>query len=120
MPRSLSIALFCLSAALPLQAQFDSGQIAGYIRDASEAVIASANVTLTNEGNGQQRQTTTNASGYYVIPNLPVGTYSASAESAGFKKTIQSGIVLDSAARLSIDLVLTVGAVTDSVEVKGR
>jgi hypothetical protein len=119
MPRSLSIALFWLSAALPLQAQFDTGQIAGYIRDASQAVIAGANVTLTNEGNGQQRQTTTNASGYYVIPNLPVGTYSASAESAGFKKTIQSGIVLDSAARLSVDLVLTVGAVTDSVEVKG-
>src|SRR5258708_35440141 len=106
MPRSLSIIALCLGTSLSLHAQFDTGQIAGYVRDASQAVVTGAAVTLTNEGNGQQRQTVTNDSGYYVIPNLPVGTYTASAENAGFKKTIQSGIVLDSAARLHVDLVL--------------
>src|SRR5215471_599770 len=119
MPRLLSILVLCLGTALRLKAQFDTGQIAGYVRDASQAVVTGATVTLTNEGNGQQRQATTNTSGYYVVPNLPVGTYTASVESTGFKKTIQSGIVLDSAARLSVDLVLTVGAVTESIEVKG-
>jgi hypothetical protein len=120
MPRLLSILVLCLGVALPLKAQFDTGQVAGYVRDSSQAVVTGATVTLINEGNGQQRQTVTNANGYYVVPNLPVGTYTASAESTGFKKTIQAGIVLDSAARLSIDLVLTVGAVTESVEVKGN
>ncbi len=112
-------AAICMFACAPaaLMAQFDTGQIAGYIRDASQAVVTGALVTVTNEGNATQRQTATNANGYYVVPNLPVGTYSVSAESAGFKKTVQSGIVLDSAARLNIDLTLTVGAVTESVQV---
>src|SRR5262245_56636783 len=101
-----------------LQGQFDSGQIAGYIHDASQAVVTGATVTVANQGNGEQRRTTTNTSGYYVFTNLPVGTYTVSAEQAGFKKTIQSGVVLDSAARLNIDLVLTVGAVSESIEVK--
>src|SRR5262245_59076550 len=119
MPRLLSILVLCFGTALGLKAQFDTGQPPGYVRAASQAVVTGATVTLTNEGNGQQRQAVTNTSGYYVVPNLPVGTYTASAESTGFKKTIQSGIVLDSAARLSVDLVLTVGAVTESIEVKG-
>src|SRR5215471_7214329 len=120
MPRLLSILVLCLGTALRLKAQFDTGQIAGYVRDASQAVVTGATVTLTNEGNGQQRQATTNTSGYYVVPNLPVGTYTASVESTGFKKTIQSGIVLDSAARLNIDLALVVGAVSETVEVKAN
>jgi hypothetical protein len=100
-----------------LHAQFDTGQIAGYVRDTSQAVITGATVTITNQGNGDQHTTTTNANGYYAIPNLQVGTYSVSTEMAGFKKTVQTGIVLDSAAKVNADLVLTVGAVTESVEV---
>lgn len=116
MPRCLpGLALF---ACAPLYAQFDTGQIAGYVRDPSQAVVTGVAVTVTNQGNNDQRTTTTNTSGYYVVPNLPVGTYSVSAEAAGFKKTVQSGIVLDSAARLNIDLTLTVGAVTESIEVQ--
>jgi hypothetical protein len=107
----------CLFASAVLYAQFDTGQIAGYVRDASQAVVTSATVTVTNLGNGAQRVTKTNANGYYVIPNLQVGSYSVSAESTGFKKTVQSGLVLDSAAKLNVDLTLTVGTVTESVEV---
>src|SRR5260370_19183542 len=117
MPRCISALLLSLVASAVLQAQFDTGQIGGFVRDASQAVVSGASVTVTNQGNGEQRQTTTNSSGYYVVPNLPVGTYSVTAELAGFKKTVQSGIVLDSAGKLNVDLTLTVGAVTESVEV---
>src|SRR6266849_3647452 len=121
MPRCISALLFSLLISLigpvVLQAQFDTGQIGGFVRDASQAVVSGANVTVTNQGNGEQRQTTTNSSGYYVVPNLLVGTYSVTAELTGFKKMVQSGIVLDSAGKLNVDLTLTVGAVTESVEV---
>lgn len=110
----------CFFGATALQAQFDTGQIAGYVRDASQAVVTGSFVTIVNEGNGYQRQATTNSNGYYAVPNLPVGVYTVSAESAGFKKTVLTGIVLDSAAKLNIDLALTVGAVTDSIEVKAN
>jgi carboxypeptidase family protein len=117
MPRCMSALLFSLAVTAVLQAQFDPGQIGGYVRDASQAVVSGATVTVTNQGNGDQRQTTTNSNGYYAVPNLPVGTYSVSAELAGFKKMVQTGIMLDSAGKLNVDLTLTVGAVTESVEV---
>ena len=100
----LVILAFCALAAA--QAQFDSGQIAGFVRDPSQATIAGANVTVTNEGNGQKHRTTTNSTGYYVVPNLFVGTYTVEVETAGFKKAVQSGIQLSSAAKLSIDIEL--------------
>jgi len=119
MPRRVSDRLFncLLFLAIPaaLRAQFDTGQIGGYVRDASQAVVAGASVTVTSLGNGRQWETTTNSNGYYIVPNLPVGNYSVSAELTGFKKTTQTGLVLDSAAKLNVDLNLTVGAVTESV-----
>jgi hypothetical protein len=118
MPSRVLGILLSVCASSILYAQFDTGQIAGYVRDASQAVITGATVTITNQGNGDQRTATTNANGYYVFPNLQVGTYSVAAEMTGFRRTVESGIVLDSVAKLNIDLALTVGAVTESVEVK--
>ena len=114
---AIAISLSLISAVI-LNAQFDSGQISGYVRDASQAVVTGATVTVTNEGNGDQRQATTNPSGYYVFPNLPVGTYTVAAEQAGFKKTLQTGVILNAASKVNIDLTLTVGAVSESIEVQ--
>src|SRR5690349_5136381 len=110
------ILLLVLSTAL--NAQFDSGQISGYLRDASQAVISGGIVTVVNEGNRDQRQTTTNSGGYYVFPNLPVGTYTISAEVPGFKKSLETGVTLNSASKVNVDLVMTVGTISESVEVK--
>ncbi len=112
--RLVILAAFSFATAY---AQFDSGQIAGFVRDPSQSVITGANVTVTNQGNGEKHRVVTNSTGYYVVPNLFVGSYSVEVEAPGFKKSVQSGIQLSSAAKLSIDIELTVGAVTDSVEV---
>src|SRR4051812_11043330 len=112
--RFATFALVALSAA---HAQFDSGQIAGFVRDPSQAVVAGATVTATNQGNGEKHRVTSNSNGYYVLPNLFVGSYSLEVEAPGFKKSVQSRIQLSAAAKLSIDIELTVGAVSDSVEV---
>src|SRR3981081_196259 len=98
-----------LSAAIALTiaslyAQFDSGQISGYVRDPSQAIVSGATVSAINEGSADERSTTTNANGYYVFPNLPVGKYTLTAEVAGFKKIIETGINLDSASKINIDL----------------
>ena len=107
-----------LLVASCLFAQFDSGQIAGFVKDPSEAVVAQATVIVRNENTGEQRQTRTDESGYYVFPNLVVGTYTVTTEHTGFKKSVQTGITLSSAVRLSIDVTLTVGSVSDTVQVE--
>src|SRR5712692_8059433 len=120
MPRCIVLAIamaFCLSSTA-LRGQFDSGQISGYVRDASQAVVAGAAVLVVNEGNHEQRQTTTNQSGYYVFPILSVGSYTISAEASGFKKSIQTQVGLSSAGKVNVDLTMTVGALSESVEVK--
>src|SRR3979409_710719 len=93
----LSICFASLLFSQLLYGQFDSGQLSGYVLDASEGIVPDCAVVATNEGTREQRQTTTNASGYYVFPNMPVGTYSLTAEVAGFKKSTRTGVTLSSA-----------------------
>ena len=96
--------------------QSDLGVISGYVKDATGAVVPKATVNVTNPS-GLVRTATTNESGYYTITNLPPATYTLSVEAAGFKKFTSSGNKLDPSANLSLDAVLTVGAVTETVEV---
>ena len=87
-----------LLVATPAAAQFDSGQIAGFVRDSTNAALPGATATARNERNGDQRVTVANGSGYYVFPDLPVGSYTVTVELQGFKKFIQTEVRLSSAA----------------------
>ena len=72
--------------------QAGSGTIVGTVTDESGAAVSDASVTLTNTGTGFTRAVTTNASGQYVAPAIPTGTYTIAAEKAGFRKLIREGI----------------------------
>jgi hypothetical protein len=106
---------FLLNCAL--FAQFDSGQISGFVRDETGAVVPGAAVAVANQATGENHRAATNASGYYTFPQLFVGKYDLTVEAPGFKKFVQRGVVLDSQAKVSVDVGLTVGAVTEQVEV---
>jgi Carboxypeptidase regulatory-like domain/TonB-dependent Receptor Plug Domain len=99
-------------------AQFDAGQISGFVRDATGAVVPGAIVTATNEANHEQRKMTANPEGYYVFPQLFVGKYSVTVEASGFKKFVKTGITLDAESKVNVDIGLTVGAITEAVEVE--
>lgn len=89
-----------------------------FVRDSGGLVVPGAAVTVTNEGNGQQRLAKSNQEGYYAFPNLLVGTYTVSEEMSGFKRFVQTGIRLSAAARINVDAVLEVGEVTETIEVR--
>jgi hypothetical protein len=99
-------------------AQFDSGQISGFIRDATGAVVPGARVSVTNDDNGEEHKSTANADGYYILPQLFVGKYSVSVEASGFKKFVQKGIVLNAESKVAVDVSLTVGSISEQVEVQ--
>ncbi|MCU1259322.1 MAG: TonB-dependent receptor, plug, partial [Bryobacterales bacterium] len=99
--------------------QFDSGQISGFVRDETGALIPGASITAVNEGTGEQHKTTSGPQGYYIFPQLVVGKYSVTMEAAGFKKFLQKGVVLDAQAKLGIDAALPVGSLTEQIEVLG-
>jgi hypothetical protein len=104
----------CLSIAF---AQSDLGSISGFVKDPSGAVVPKAQVTVKNEATGTERRTNTNESGFYTVTNIPAGLYTVTSEAAGFKKFEATHNKLDPSAALGVDVALTVGAATETVEV---
>jgi hypothetical protein len=109
--------LVVVCSALTVSAQTVVGRISGTVTDASGAVVENASVTATNTANNLTRTATTDGSGFYTVTNLPVGTYVVTAEQVNFKKAIQEGISLTADARLTVDLALEAGAVTETVQI---
>jgi len=116
----LCLAMFwVLGAVQPGHAQTLHGSIVGNVRDASEAVIASAKVTLTNAETRQSREATTTDVGSYDFPTVPPGTYEIRVSKEGFTPYSRSGVVLAANNTVRVDVTLNVGAVTESVTVTG-
>ena len=99
-------------------AQTATGQITGTVKDASGAVMAGAKVKISSEKTGFTRETTTNDTGDYVFPLLPVGVYTISAEQQGFKVAKQSDITLLVNQTMRVNLELAVGEVTQTIDVQ--
>ncbi|ABF39643.1 hypothetical protein Acid345_0638 [Candidatus Koribacter versatilis Ellin345] len=114
----LLLVLFCL-LAVPLFAQFDTGTITGTVTDSSGAAIPSVKVTVTNTGTNVQKTVTTNATGYYVASELPVGNYVVSANSTGFAETKSQSVVLNVGAVVHANLAMAVAGSEQKVEVTG-
>lgn len=111
--------LACLIAA-PIFAQRDMGTLLGAVTDPSGAAIPGATITITEDATGVTDVVETDAAGNYIRPLLKPGTYTISAEAEGFKKTVQSGVVLTSAARVQANFILEIGAVTETIEVTAQ
>src|SRR5271170_7936446 len=81
----------CLVCSMFTFAQGTGGRILGRVSDPSGALLAGVKVTLTNEATGVSSDSTTNASGDYSFPQVPVGVYRMEFDLTGFKKNLQRG-----------------------------
>ncbi len=113
---ALACWLYVITSGL-LHAQIDIGQISGTVVDNSKALVPGVRVKVSDEGNHVSRETVTNGSGYYTFPNLPVGVYTVEVVAKGFEKYVQTGIHLNSSDQLNVSPTLTVGNVTETVQV---
>src|SRR5438477_7626391 len=117
----LAFVALILALALPLASHAqDTGYISGTVTDKSGAAVVSAEVVITNTAGSLTRTTTTNADGAYVVAGLPGSTYTLVVTAKGFQKYSASKVVLDVAQKIRVDVQLTVGAVTEVVEVTGE
>src|SRR5258708_7051701 len=111
--RSFGLLFVCLGT---LFAQ-DRGAITGRVTDPSGAVVAGANITITDQNTGVKLTTVTNESGNYTVTGLPVGTYEVACESRGFRRVVRRNVELNVGRTLTLDLALEVGQVDQTVEV---
>jgi hypothetical protein len=106
-----------LALAFTARAQFDQGEISGTIKDPSQAVVLAATVTATSAETGQTLSAVPDQNGAYRFTNLRVGSYEIAVQAPGFKSYKRTNVRVDAAARTTVDVVLEVGATTDSIEV---
>ena len=116
--RTLFATGWLMAFAAICTAQTSTSIISGTIFDNSGAVIAGAIVTATNDATGTTLKQLSNGTGLYAFPSIPVGQYTLTVESPGFKTSRQSGNKLVVGTPLAIDVTLEVGAATDVVKVE--
>src|ERR1700688_4503910 len=107
----------CLICSTLTSAQSTGGRILGRVEDSSGAVLANVKVTATNDATGIVRETNTNASGDYVFPEVPVGTYTLSFDLSGFKTNVRKSVALDLNQVINVNISMQVGASKEVVEV---
>jgi len=111
--------LVCLLDAIGI-AWLDAqdSEISGEILDSSLSAVPGARVTLNRLETGGHWESVSNDKGYYLFPLLLPGRYELKAEKTGFQTRIQTGIVVETASVSSVNVTLTVGAITQSVTVQ--
>ncbi|HSB76526.1 MAG TPA: TonB-dependent receptor [Terriglobales bacterium] len=117
--RAVALFAFVIVFTFSLPAQVQNGQFNGTVLDPSGAAVPNAKITIKNSATGFSVTATSNQSGFYTAKELPVGTYSITAQAQGFKTVSQTGVSLNAGAIQRVDLHLEVGQVSQTVEVSG-
>jgi hypothetical protein len=111
------VLLVLLSLSAYVWSQIVGGSILGTIHDASGAAIPDARVQIRNTETGATRVITSDATGRYAAPSVPIGPYSVSASKEGFSTQTQTGLRLVVGQSAEVDISLAVGQVQQEVTV---
>ncbi len=94
-----------------------TGAVLGTVADPTGAMVAAAQIELTNKDTGAKITAVTSAQGTYAVPNVPPGNYTASARAAGFRTTVVNDVTVQVNASTTVNFKLEVGEVNSTVEV---
>src|SRR5215471_9124094 len=97
-----------------------TGSISGTVKDSSGGVLAGAQIEVLNEDTGIARAVQSDAAGRYAALLLPLGNYKVTAKAQGLQTEVRTGIVLTVGREAVVDMTMSVGAVTQTVEVGGE
>ncbi|MGA2737665.1 MAG: carboxypeptidase-like regulatory domain-containing protein, partial [Bryobacteraceae bacterium] len=116
---SLSVLLLLWAPAARTQT-VAVAEVSGTVTDPTGAAIAGAAVTMTETDKRVVRSTVTDSLGNYALPELPVGPYRLEVRASGFKDHVESGLVLEVANNIQVNVAMQVGSVNETVEVKAN
>ena len=116
--RVLSVAAFMITIAGGAASAQATAELNGRVTDESGAVLPGVTVTATQSDTGFARAVVTDETGGYVMPNLPTGPYRLEVALQGFRTYVQTGIVLQVGGTPTINAVLAVGNLEETVSVE--
>src|SRR5437667_11094807 len=88
------LVVFALSV-VPAFSQVTTGDITGRVVDTQGGVVPGATVTAVNKGTGFSRAAVTDATGVFIIAQLPPGKYDVTVEARGFGKALVQDLELN-------------------------
>src|ERR1700680_4880585 len=116
----IMLTVACLAPVKALAQGETTSAIVGQVRDATNAVVAGAIVTITNSETGLRRSAKTDDSGRFNFPQLKPGIYSIKVEAPGFEPRQKNNVVSALGPKQTVDLCLGVARRPETVEVSSE
>ena len=116
-PITVALAGLCLLFSSLSFYQINNARISGTVTDLSGALIPGVSVTVTNQLTKIPRNVVTDSKGFYILPDLPAGTYDVGVEADGFRKAEKVGYDLPDAGSITADFKLEIGTVNQTMTV---
>src|SRR5579875_3336773 len=113
-----AISLFLLSAISLLCQVGVAGSIEGTVTDPSGAAVANATVVARNVATGVETTRQTTDAGFFAISPLQPGAYTVTVTASGFRKLVQSNIVVDALATIGLNPQLQIGTSEQQITVE--
>jgi len=118
--RSLATIVFMVFMILLVasaRAQQTTGGITGVVTDSQGGILPGANLEAVGDETGLKRSQVSGNNGYYAFANLPAGHYTLTVTHEGFEKQVLPSIAVEAGRTATLNMTLTIGAVTQSVTV---
>jgi hypothetical protein len=112
-----SVLSLLLATAIPVLAQQGTAEIGGKVTDEQGGVLPGATIVITNEDSGVYREIVSSPDGNYFAAQLVPGRYKVAAKLTGFKNFERGGLIVAVGKRLTIDIIMNVGALEETIRV---
>ena len=113
------LVVFALSI-FPGFSQVTTGDITGRVVDTQGGVVPGATVTAVNKGTGFSRAAVTDATGVFIIAQLPPGKYDVTVEARGFGKALVQDLELNVGTKPTLNFEVKPGQITEEISVSGE
>ena len=111
------LVMYALLTCASVSAQLPTAQVTGRVTDQDGGAVSGAIVTATHAGTGFTRTELSDATGSFVLSNLPAGPYRLQVSARGFRTFVQGGLVLEVGTSRVVNPVLPLGAYEQTVTV---
>ena len=92
----------------------------GTVTDKSGAIVAGANVTITDQATSVSKTTLTSASGFYRVSALPPGRYTVTIEAKTFGKSVTKDVDVTAESVRGLNITVAPGAEQQTVDVSAE
>jgi hypothetical protein len=109
----IGILFLFIFGTLSVLGQEFRGTIAGTVTDPNGAVVVGATVAVKNVDTNITQTVVANSDGSYIVPLLLPGKYNVTVTSEGFKTSSKDNVLLNVDDRLTVNIQLEIGLVTE-------